>query len=97
VFFLLCKAGVTEGYETVFEFFEGFAIVLNLYLDAGLAGFGDLGFEVFNGSDFGLVLLFELDDFLLEFVEAGFCVFQVLGFVGIGIRTEEMIEFISTG
>jgi hypothetical protein len=83
VFFLLWKAGVTKGYETVFELFKGFAIVLNLNLDAGLAGFRDLCFEMFNGSYFGLVLFFELDDFLLEFMEAGFSVFQVLRLVGI--------------
>lgn len=97
VFFLLWKAVITEGYETVFELFEGFAIVLNLDLKAGLAGFGDLGFEVFDGLYFGLVLFFELGDFLLEFMEAGFCVFQVLGFVGIGVGSEEMVEFVSAG
>jgi hypothetical protein len=83
VFFLLWKACVPEGYETVFELFKGFAIVLNLNLDARLAEFRDLCFEMFNGSYFGLVLFFELDDFLLEFLEAVFRVFQVLRLVGI--------------
>jgi hypothetical protein len=97
VFFLLWKTVITEGYETVFELFEGFAIVLDLDLKAGLAGFGDLGFEVFDGLYFGLVLFLELGDFLLEFMEADFCVFQVLGFVGIGVGSEEMVEFVSAG
>ena len=97
VFFFLWKAAVAEGYETVFELFEGFAIVLDLDLKAGLAGFGDLGFEVFDGFYFGLVLFFELDDFLLEFMEAGFCVFQVFGLVGIGVGSEEMVELVSAG
>ena len=42
---------------------------------------------MFYGLEFLLVLLLEVEDFFLEFLEAGFCVFQVFGFVSVKIGT----------
>lgn len=74
---------------------EGFAVVLDLQIETGFAGFGvDLGFEVFYGLYFCLVILLELCDFLLEFMEAGLCVFEVFSFVGVDIGSKQVIELV---
>ena len=79
----------------MFQLFERFTVVFNLKFYTGLAGFGDLAFEVFDSLDLLFVLFFQLDDFLLQLMKTRFGVFQVLGLVGICVGTEQIVVLAS--